>query len=94
MSGGYPDAPEAVALELMRMIETAEEKSGRRDQRSNLTERVRLLDLFKDCISAVTRDGLHRPASGASTLSMPRLYSPARRNPGGVFLAGNGAGRG
>ena len=54
MSDSYPDAPEAVALELMRMIETAEEKSGRRDQRSNLTERVRLLDLYRHCLSAVT----------------------------------------
>jgi hypothetical protein len=38
----YPDAPEAVALALMRDIEAAEEKAGRRNRHGNLSERDRL----------------------------------------------------
>jgi hypothetical protein len=84
MSDSYPDAPEAVALELMRMIETAEEKSGRRDQRSNLTERVRPARPLQGLPIGGHRHGLQRPTSGPSALSLPSI-SPARRNPGGAL---------
>jgi hypothetical protein len=54
MSADVPDFPEGVALALMRDIEAAEEKAGRRDRRSNQSERERLLDLCKQCLGVVT----------------------------------------
>lgn len=52
MNPTHPDSPEAVALELMRMIEAAEPKEGRR--RGNLPERERLLGLYAACLGVVT----------------------------------------
>jgi hypothetical protein len=46
----FPDAPEAVALALMRDIEAAEK---REDQRRNRPVRADLLDLYAECLSAV-----------------------------------------
>jgi hypothetical protein len=43
-----PDSPEAVALELMRMIEKAEPK----DTRRNVPEAARLLDHYALCLVA------------------------------------------
>ena len=54
MSSQFPDAPEAVALALMRDIEAAEEKAGRRQRGSNRSERDRLLALYRDCRGVVT----------------------------------------
>ena len=51
---------EAVALELMRIIDEAENKDGRR-QRINLSERERLLRLHQDCLTAVTGLDCARP---------------------------------
>ena len=52
MSGPSPDTPEGVALALMRDIEAAETKRrGRR--RNKISERERLLALYKECLSAV-----------------------------------------
>jgi len=56
----FPEAPESVALALMQMIEGAEKRNGRR--RGKLSERERLLSLYKDCLSVVTgteRKALH-----------------------------------
>ena len=55
MSADVPDFPEGVALTLMRDIEAAEEKAGRRDRRSNQSERERLLGLYRQCLDVVTR---------------------------------------
>jgi hypothetical protein len=48
----HPDAPEAVALELLRIIEKAEPKDARR----NVPEAARLLDLYAACLAAVHGD--------------------------------------
>jgi hypothetical protein len=45
----HPDSCEAVALELLRMIEKAEPKDARR----NVPEAARLLDLYASCLAAV-----------------------------------------
>jgi hypothetical protein len=44
--------PEFIALELMRMIEKNEPK----DERRNVPEAARLLDLYAACLSAVNGD--------------------------------------
>jgi hypothetical protein len=57
----YSDSSEGMALILMQIIEEAENKDGHR-QRSNRSEKERLLSLYKDCLSAVTgteREALH-----------------------------------
>lgn len=49
---GIPDSAEAVALELLRIIEDAAEKAGRRDRHGNkVPERARLLDLYTECLA-------------------------------------------
>jgi hypothetical protein len=48
-----PDAPEAVALELLRLIEAREQKEARR---SNIPESTRVLDLYAECLAAVRGD--------------------------------------
>ena len=52
-----PETPEAVAFELMRLIHDAEEKDGRRNNR---TSRAELLDLYAICLVAARGD--RRPA--------------------------------
>lgn len=50
---GHPDSPEAVALELMRMIREAE--GERQPQRGrNSAAREDLLSLYADCLAATT----------------------------------------
>jgi hypothetical protein len=44
-----PDSPEAVALELMRIIREAE---GETDRRSKIPPRAELLTLYAECLSA------------------------------------------
>jgi hypothetical protein len=57
-----PEAPEAVAFELLRMIEEAEDKAGR--DRKNLPTAARLLDLYAECLAAVIGNR-HRGANMA-----------------------------
>ena len=59
MNRDYPETPEAVALELMRMIQAADKESDRR----NVPERARLLDLYAECLAATEgkRDTAYRP---------------------------------
>ena len=57
----YSDCPEGVALILMQIIEEAENKEGRRERRTNVSERQRLIDLYKDCLSAVTGMDCNKP---------------------------------
>jgi hypothetical protein len=62
MTRDYPDSPEAVALELLRMIETSENKTAR--DRRNVTESARLLDLYAECLAATMgkRESAYRPS--------------------------------
>ena len=76
ISADVPHFPEGVALALMRDIEAAEENAGRRDRRSNQSERERLLDLYRQCLGVVTRSGPRRCTDPAAP------NSPARRQSG------------
>ena len=51
-----PDSPEAVALELLKMIRDAE---GEQEPRRNMPPRTYLLDVFAECLAAANgrRDG-------------------------------------
>ena len=49
---GHPDSPEAVALELMKLIREAE---GEQRRGSNLTPRADLLALYAECLAAAVR---------------------------------------
>ena len=55
-----PESPEGIALRLMQIIDKAEEADGRR-QRSNASEKERLIALYKDCLTAVTGLDCARP---------------------------------
>jgi hypothetical protein len=53
MSEHWPETPESAALMLMKLIDDAEKKDGQKRQRSNLSERQRLLGLYAECYAAV-----------------------------------------
>jgi hypothetical protein len=53
MYGNFPESPEAVALELLRLIEGSDHKETRR---SNAPESTRVLDLYAECLAAARGD--------------------------------------
>jgi hypothetical protein len=55
MNPTFPDSPEAVALELLRIIREAE--GGQEQERGrNLSPRTDLLALYAECLARVTGD--------------------------------------
>ena len=49
----FPETPESIALELLRLIEARDQKETRR---GNVPENTRILDLYAECLAAARGD--------------------------------------